>query len=122
MLEYVLVCGALLSAPTTGRSGCDEGYSTMELCSKAAAQVKGSTTFCFARNTPLKAGYTPRGSGCHSMRWTRGTSNHRTKPPSHAIPPTHQNPGYASTDGALSKNASRPRILSDREHYSGEVI
>src|SRR5262245_53157253 len=53
MLEYVLVCRALSSDPETP-SGCGKAYSTMELCSKAAAQVKGNTTFCFARNTPMK--------------------------------------------------------------------
>jgi hypothetical protein len=34
----------------------------MELCSKAAAQVKASTAFCFARNTPLKLPSAVRGT------------------------------------------------------------
>jgi hypothetical protein len=59
MLDYVLFCGALLSSPAE-RSGCDKSYSTMELCSKAAARVKGNTTFCFARDTPLRLPFAVR--------------------------------------------------------------
>src|SRR5262245_39041106 len=35
-------------------SGCDKAYSTMEMRSKAAAQIQDTNTFCFVRNIPLR--------------------------------------------------------------------